>query len=252
MVDFGFDGALGFKPMSKRLRASAASGDLECFGDPLTQHARKLGGAHLREHLLEKFCLEGMPGSEVALLSHLITEAGGCGVEDLALPASSAVKHGHAHVQNNMGDIYPEVDLVYVQCPVHEKRESRRTCSGIAMYLPSKALSQYVSPDMGLDKFDRFLRGLEDFDQHPVVLRARAEGRAVRPLALYWDGVQYTNHDSFMGFYVTDVLSEQKFLSFLVRLQLSSSLRFVGKHPEALMTCANAGAGAGAHFILCF
>lgn len=204
--------------MSKRARARAAEGDLECYGDPLTSNAKKLAGAQLREHLLEKFCLEGMPGSEVATLSHLITQAGGLGVDDLALPLSSASKHGHAHVKNNMGDIYPEVDLTYVQCPLHEKRESRRTCSGVAMYLPSTALAEYVTPDMGVSKYT--LRGLESFDQHPVVLRARADGRAVRPLALYWDGVQYTNHDSFMGFYVTDLLSEQKFLSFLIRPRL--------------------------------
>ena len=206
--------------MSKRQRAKAANDQLESHGDPLTKNAKKLAGARLREHLLEKFCLEGMPGSEVATLSQLITQAGGLGVEDLALPPSSAASHGHAHVQNNMGDIYPDVDVVFIQCPVHEKRESRRTCVGIAMYLPSKALAEYVTPEMGMSNFDKTVRGLENFEKHPVVLSARAEGRAVRPLALYWDGVQYTNHDSFMGFYVTDVLSEQKFLSFLVRQSL--------------------------------
>ncbi|CAJ1390676.1 unnamed protein product, partial [Effrenium voratum] len=39
------------------------------------------------------------------------------------------------------------------------------------------------------------------YKNHPVVVQAELESNqiTVRPIALYWDGVQYTNHDSFMG-----------------------------------------------------
>ena len=60
---------------------------------------------------------------------------------------------------------------------------------------------------------------LDNYDNHPVVQAARASGikANVWPVALYWDGVAYTKNDSFMAFYVTDLLTSQKFLSFLLR-----------------------------------
>ena len=68
--------------------------------------------------------------------------------------------------------------------------------------------------------FDYAVAGVDNYDAHPVVCKAKSEGfeHVVRPVALYWDGVAYTKHDSFMGFYVTDILSSQKFLSFLIRI----------------------------------
>lgn len=71
--------------------------------------------------------------------------------------------------------------------------------------------------------FDRIVGSLDNYHQHPVVLQAVEEGfpTRVRPIALYWDGVSYTKNDSFMGFYVTDILTSQKFVSFLLRAALS-------------------------------
>ena len=89
--------------------------------------------------------------------------------------------------------------------------------------LPSKLLEKFVNCPEVLNKsqknFETLLRGLPCYEQNPIVQRARESGleNQLRPLALYWDGVQYSVHDTFTGFYMTDILSGQKFLSFLLR-----------------------------------
>lgn len=185
--------------------------------------AKKRGGQELRQYLLEKFAAEGMSGSEVATLAHYITRAGGLGLEDLALDPKSASKNGHRHVRNHAGQIFPEVGMTHVQCPVHRKRDSCRTVEAIPMYLPSTAFNDYITDEMvhnvSESHFRKVVGGLDNYKHHPVVQAARASHirTKVRPIALYWDGVAYTKNDSFMAFYVTDLLTSQKFLSFLLR-----------------------------------
>lgn len=208
--------------MSKRARLSAAI-DAE---DPTVIAHKTKAGSELRQFLLDKFCLEGLSGSDVATISWHVTQSGGLGVSDLALRPDLASKHGHEHVKLHAGKIYPDLDLTYVAAPMFVKRESRRSSESIPVYMPSAAFNKYLTEEMivgcsqGSQKsFDRIVGGLDNYTSHPVVVQARRDGfpRRVRPVALYWDGVQYTKHDSFMGFYVTDILTEQKFLSFLVR-----------------------------------
>ncbi|CAJ1386233.1 unnamed protein product, partial [Effrenium voratum] len=147
--------------------------------------------------------------------------AGGLGVQDLAVHPSQAVKHGSEHIKNAAGKIYPEPNLTRVFTPMYVKRETRRVEQDIPVYLPSQAFKDYVD-DLAAQTWANMPRLVGDigiYKNHPVVVQAELENNqiTVRPIALYWDGVQYTNHDSFMGFYVTDILSGQKFLSFLVR-----------------------------------
>ena len=193
--------------------------------EPCEDAFQREAGKELRQYLLEKFCIEGMPGSEVATLSRLITRAGGVGVENLALPPESAVKNGQRHVKKNAGTIYPEVDLTYVNCPLHQKRESQRRVSQVPIYLPSSALAKYITKEMIENTSEKQLSntvgGVSAYNNHPLVHSAKlmGYGKVVRPLALYWDGVVYTKNDTFFAFYVTDMLSSQKFLSFLLRVR---------------------------------
>lgn len=244
--------------MLKRARVNAAGGEnLECSVDPILSTAKRHAGEQLRHYLLDKFCTEGLPGSEVATLAHYISRAGGLGVEDLALDPSRASKHGHAHVKNHMGNVYPEVDLAYVECPVYEKRDACRATVKIPIYLPSTAFSQFLTDDMLRnipdDALNKVLKGLENYHSHPVVRQAIADNfeLRVRPIALYWDGVQYTNNDSFLAFYVTDILSEQKFMSFLLRGLAHEAC--MSLQTEVAMICANVDVVGGARSIrLCW
>ena len=92
-------------------------------------------GLELRKFLLDKYCLEGLSGSDVATLSYYITQAGGAGVSDLALRPEVATKHGNEHVKLHAGKIWPDLDLAYVDCPMFVKRESPSKCRA-STYLP--------------------------------------------------------------------------------------------------------------------
>ena len=218
--------------MYKRARLEARYAHVQSVADDPQHELRRKAGLELRQFLLDKFCTEGMPVSDVSLLSHYITQAGGLGVSDLALNPSSASKNGHRHVQKHAGKIYDDIDLVYINCPAYIKRNATRTCEKIPIYLPSQAFRDHITHDMVYchpqKDFEKVIGGLDCYNEHPVVCRAKAEclKTKVRPLALYWDGVAYTKNDSFTAFYVTDILSNQKFLSFLLRQKLSLSSLF--------------------------
>ena len=214
-------------PMYKKARLDAQLAHAQSLADDPQHELRRKAGLELRQFLLDKFCTEGMPGSDVALLSHYITQAGGLGVSDLALNPSSASKNGHRHIQKKAGKNYDDIDLAYIDCSAYIKRNATRTCEKIPIYLPSQAFRDHITDDMVYchprKDFEKVIGGLDCYNEHPVVLRAKAEGfkTKVRPLALYWDGVAYTKNESFTAFYVTDILSNQKFLSFLLRPKLS-------------------------------
>lgn len=217
-------------PMFKKARVvSRVPASNETVEDPLVTENKKHWGEQLRSYLLDKFCLEGMAGSDIAAISYLVTQAGGLGLEDLGVRPDLASKHGNEHVKLHAGKIYPDLDLAFVDCPMFMKRESRRCQEKVPIYLPSTMLGKFITEDMltfnSLDskEVDKVIGGLDNYDNHPIVTQAKLEGfqYPVRPLALYWDGVAYTNHDSFMAFYLTDILTSQKFLSFLIRTGLS-------------------------------
>ena len=236
----------------KRARVASNGAAQDRRDDPDVSKAKREGGEELRRLLLSKFCEEGMTGADVATICWHVTRAGGQGVADLGLQPSSASKHGHSHVMNHAGKIYPEVDLEYVDCPMHLKREARRSSEKVPIFLPSTALSKFVTEDMydhPLDDFNKHVADLDNYHEHPVVVAARAEGflGKVRPLAIYWDGVAYTKNDSFTGFYVTDILTSQKFLSFLVRPVLREIFHLhLPVFFEVLKRCANVDAVGGA------
>ena len=207
--------------MFKRARLINDGSEHGAFEDPAVLALKAEAGKQLRTFLLEKYCLDGLPASTVATIAYWCTKAGGLGVQDLAVHPSQAVKHGSEHIKNAAGKIYPEPNLTRVFTPMYVKRETRRVEQDIPVYLPSQAFKDYVD-DLAAQTWPNMPRLVGDigiYKNHPVVVQAELENNqiTVRPIALYWDGVQYTNHDSFMGFYVTNILSGQKFLSFLVR-----------------------------------
>lgn len=214
--------------MFKRARTQCrAPTDDVTTEDPVVTQSKEYWGSELRKFLLDRYCLEGLTGADVAAICWFVTQCGGLGVNDLALHPDLSAKHGNEHVKLHAGKIWPDLELEYVDCPVYSKRESRRDNIDVPVYLPSTAFKHYITEEM-MDfssetnqlAFETAVRGLDNYSSHPVVCKAKADGfgNVVRPIALYWDGVAYTKHDSFMGFYVTDILTSQKFLSFLIRI----------------------------------
>ena len=150
--------------------------------------------------------------------------------------------------------------LTYVQVPLFVKREGRRSSEPVPMVLPSTLFRDFVeTPEVlkkSADNYDNLLKGLPCYEQQPLVQQSRAAGteQSLRPVALVWDGVQYSVHDAFTGFYVTDILSQQKFVSFLLSQVLSVLGTGEGYESNSALkeclkearTSANAVAGDGA------
>ena len=207
----------------KRARAQTQDGSPHRSANPQPHDP----GQELRRLLLDKFYMGELPASSVAEISHWVTKAGGRGVGDLALAPAQASRHGHEHIVLHAGNLYPESNLTFVQVPLFVKREGRRSTEAVPMVLPSTLFRDFVETKEVLDKsaanYDTLLKGLPCYEEHPLVQQFRADGaeHSLRPVAIYWDGVQYSVHDSFTGFYVTDILSQQKFVSFLLRWALS-------------------------------
>ena len=65
------------------------------------------------------------------------------------------------------------------------------------------------------------------YEQHPVTVQALNEGiprERIVPISVYFDGVQYTKNENFLGFYVTNLRTpKQQRLVWLLSALLSNS-----------------------------
>ena len=88
-----------------------------------------------------------------------------------------------------------------------------------------KAVDTYLCNDRDLG--DRY-------DKHPVTVQALSEGiprECVVPISVYFDGVQYSKNENFLGFYITNLRSpKQQRLVWLLSVLLSKKmfLDFIG------------------------
>ena len=68
-------------------------------------------------------------------------------------------------------------------------------------------------PDCVAKHLDADKEYLNLYDQHPIVLDALAAGlpkEHIIPVAVYFDGVQYTKNENFLGFYVTNLRTKRQ------------------------------------------
>ena len=67
----------------------------------------------------------------------------------------------------------------------------------------------------------------ERYEKHPVTVQALNEGiprERIVPLSVYFDGVQYTNNENFLGFYITNLRTpKQQRLVWLLSALLSNN-----------------------------
>ena len=75
----------------------------------------------------------------------------------------------------------------------------------------SASLENWLKEDVNLGEL---------YSRHPVTIQARREGlrpEHIVPVSVYFDGVQYTQNENFLGFYVTNLRSGQQRLVWLLR-----------------------------------
>ena len=130
------------------------------------------------------------------------------------------------YIKKKLAQETPDPELFSVtNVPMYDKISSRRILADVPMSLAHHKLESIPEARAGYDD-DNFGDAFwsSAYDRHSVRHDALAAGipeTNIRPVALYWDGVKYTNHDSFYGFYFRDLKSGQQFLAFLVRASLS-------------------------------
>jgi len=157
--------------------------------------------------------------TDLAINSWYHTETGGEGLEDLAVHPKVAVKHASDHVKMVLAGEVPDPDLVPIEVPVFDKYRcvrSKRKMPFRSLHLEF-ARNPPAPPSTQTD-------WPESFTKHPVTLRALERGvpaEQIRPVALYQDGVSFTNKDSFEGFFLKDLITGISYLQFLMRTKLS-------------------------------
>ena len=164
----------------------------------------------------------------LAELSWHITSAGGRGVEDLGVPPES--KAGAKHIKLLLGQNFADPTLYYVKTPLHDKITSQRVQTSVPIHLPSQIFEEQLeSHDSHVDTNDtQTPTHVHDLDcrkwrEHPVRQRHAhiLPSSRIRPVALYWDGVQYTERDNFFGLFIRDLLTGVSHLMVVVRWHLS-------------------------------
>ena len=194
-------------------------------------------GRKLRGHLLGKFTCGELTAQDLCLISFWHTRSGGCGLEDLGLEPSN-IKNASRHVGQILRKDFDMPECYYVEVPTYDKFACRRVKQQVPVKLASETLRCEEAPtaELATDRAEWH----DAYERHPVVARARAAGwpePRIRPVALYWDGVQYTRRDTFMGFYFEDMRSGTRYLSSLLRAcpnlphtRIEHSVNMCGQH----------------------
>ena len=76
------------------------------------------------------------------------------------------------------------------------------------------------APEPDVAKFLESDRTLGDlYEKHPVTVQGLAEGfgrEHIVPISVYFDGVQYSKNENFLGFYITNLRTKQPRLVWLL------------------------------------
>ena len=167
-----------------------------------------------------------MDATFLSELAWHITCAGGTGVEDLGLPPES--HSGAKHIKLLLGHEFTDPDLYYVKAPLHDKITSQRIETSIPIHLPSAVFEEHLESHVGASGTQDDAPDVEHLNcqkwlDHPVRKRHRDSlpDSRIRPVALYWDGVQYSLRDNFFALYIRDLITGVSHLMVLVSLQLS-------------------------------
>ena len=158
-------------------------------------------GAALRKYLwLSHLSSKSVDATFLAELAWHITKAGGRGVEDLgACPGST---HGCDRIRFLLGHEFKDPKLHYVNVPLFNKHTSERVETDIPIHLPSAIFEEQFSSDVSSDTQSSATEepvNSRKRQDHPVRRRhtSLVHWSRIRPVSLYWDGVQYTQRDTF-------------------------------------------------------
>jgi len=167
-------------------------------------------GCELRKFLwLSHLTSKKVDATFLAQLSYHITQAGGVGVEDLAMTPES--KHGSEHIRLLLGQEFEDPELYYVKTPMYDKIVAERKEVSMPIHLPSTIFKEHfksaAEPSEGEEEPVLEHLDCHKWSDHPVRNRHkdRLHWSRIVPAAMYWDGVQYTIRDNFFAIYLRDL-----------------------------------------------
>ena len=166
---------------------------------------------------------------DAQFLGHLawhIGKCGGHGVDDFAVNPNSNM--GHAKIKLLLGREFDDPDLTYPSTVLHDKKTDQRIEARIPIHVPSKIFernfkdfeqpTETAEPATDVVRFD-----CARWRDHSI--RKASEGKVhwsrVVPAALYWDGVEFQNRDSFFTICVRDLRANVSYPMIILRRALS-------------------------------
>ena len=202
---------------------AAASSAASSRHEPEIQESCQVeAGKKLREFLwMSHLSSRTVDATFLCELSWHITSSGGRGVEDLGLPPGSA--NGAKHVKLMLGQNFTDPDLYYVKTPLFDKKTAERLETRVPVHLPSRIMLEQLESFAEPSETQEDACAHEHLDcrkwlDHPVRQRHKdlLPASRIRPVALYWDSVQYNERDSFFGLYMRDLFTGVSHLMVIV------------------------------------
>ena len=151
-------------------------------------------------------------------LSFWHKQSHGLGLDDLALDPAVAHNNASRHCKHVLSKTYELPELEFVETVGYDKVSCIRTTFDVPVQMPSAVLSAAHGslPDPpGEDPLLDIVPHAH-FRDSPARHRALAAGHhwsKIRPIALYFDGVHYSKHETFEGLFFQCLREKARFLS---------------------------------------
>ena len=160
--------------------------------------------AALRKMITALWCNGLLNAALITELCYHITESKGRGVSDFALHPSSCTKHGSDHLKLILGKTYKRPEQYPVETPIYDKIACARSMYSMPMRLPTQCILEECKDLLDSPQPDGedicVHTDIVKYKSHPTVQRAQDDNihwsRTI-PVAIYFDGVQYSKRDSF-------------------------------------------------------
>ena len=157
----------------------------------------------------------------------LMFHAGRAGIKDcarLGVKPDAPSGHPNRHLKKVLPLYRDDKPAYKYKVPCATKRQLGRGKHDFNVLVPTEELQREFEQSEGLREQleDAIQTGAfpPSYDTHPVVEVAAAVARLVLPVAIFIDGVPYSNTDSIIGFWMVNLLTRRSHLFAAIRKQL--------------------------------
>ena len=182
-------------------------------------------GEDIKQLLSTKFVSGDMTAELLCKIAYLHQTSGGCGLEDYAMhPDRKNTGNYNRKLQSRLAKDYHTPDLFTINVPLYDKMSCARQLTPVPVRLPHEAISEDwagAPHDEGVDQGESVWG--QAYASHTVVQRGlqTVHWSKVRPVAIHIDSTKYTQRDSFVGVFYTDLRSDKKYMFCVLRVGLN-------------------------------